>query len=163
MNSLTIHFVAAALLFVSEPAATVLFAEEPLVIGSLKKNADSLAIKSDKTGCRLEIDSATGIGSITIKPSAGSWPNQVTLAINLKSLEGLDITTQATRVHTALGGKTVEVYRKSNTGKWEADKAGKAPTIKITQAHGVIEIVIPASLLTDKEPFVEIQWVDIYR
>lgn len=163
MNSLTMHFVAATLLSLSGTAASVLFAEDPSVVGSLKKSADSLVIKTDKKGCRLEVDSATGIGSITIKPSTDHWPQQVTLAINLKSLEGLDITTQATRLHTALGSKTVEVYRKSNTGKWEADKAGKPSTIKITQAGGVIEIVLPASPLADQEPFVEIQWVDAYR
>ena len=130
---------------------------------SLSRPADTLRVVPLKTAVRLEIHSASGIGKLKITRGIDAWPKRLVLSIDLKSLEGLDLTTDRLRLHTSLGGQTVEVSQLDPGGKWLVllDTHGYATSIR--NAAGRIEIEFPAKVLSEDLKTFEVQWIDAYR
>ena len=94
-----------------------------------------------------------GIGRAVVTRTGEHWPIRLALHLKLKALEGITLSTDRLSLSSFLPSCDHEA-------SWEG-RDGLAASI--TRQGDVIEVVVPAELLTDNPQQFSIQWVDWYR
>lgn len=145
---------------------------------SVRATADGadarLSIREDDATTVVDVTSQRGIGRATLARSAGVWPKAIALRLHLTGLESLEIrvgdrTIAWSVASTGTHETTVTLKsdgRETTLGK-DSPYHGKIrlvarePTIPLRD--GYFELRLPAKLLEENPPDLQLQWIDFYR
>ncbi len=106
--------------------------------------ADTIRLQQQKGSLQILIDSPGGIGSGSVTRKAGRWPENITLRLHLRDLEGFRIHNGTDEITGFLGNPGPDALRIEKTGEW-------------------IEVTVPEKLLEHNPPLLSFHWVDFYR
>lgn len=145
--------------------------------------------RTDNKTITLLLGSQSGIGSVELAPQSGAWPEQVTLKIAVKGLEGFELSNGKSTLSISLSSNDLEAApRQSISGLFPiVPKSGEPEQTKIihesiTPEHQAwatvrrfppectrspdvasVEIDLPADFLTSQSESLTVSWVDFYR
>ncbi len=127
---------------------------------------EEVKIRTVKGGVALRIHSPGGMGHITIDRQGETWPQNVTLEIDIKELEGVTAKTDAVsiqsgRKHADTGEVSDLKTKKTTLSKKPADRFKIKRAMLDKKPHIVIQL--PPVLLQSKARSIRVQWVDFYR
>lgn len=107
------------------------FGEEPALIDvTLDKPGDTVTVTQADDRVLIDVTSPTGIGGLEAKLTGGAWPEQVTVRLRLRGLEGLEI---------RYGDITL------STGMASSGAPGPGLMLSITQPDGTIDSASPSA------------------
>lgn len=113
----------------------------------------------------IDITSPTGIGSAAIEKTAGQWPSNIVMRLQVKGLESFKFRYADTVIDVSVsshGDDAVsEVYTQSGT--MGTVSAGDPYWIAVTPGDGYFDLAVPADFLKSGENQFTIEWIDFYR
>ena len=133
----------------------------------------------------LVIQSASGIGSLEVSPTAGVWPARMTLRLHLQGLESLELDNGRQKLLTHISSSDPLPARwhwapRRGEGKAKADEPELlatehplCPSLQIVTERnekppsiplrGYFQVVVPPGFLTPTTPTMTVRWIDFYR
>jgi hypothetical protein len=152
-----------------QPAAT----GAPFTVTLAKAN-DRAQVGGDAEYVTVDIFSATGIGSATLRWSVDQVPPALQLKLHLTGLEALRLHDGATDVVAAVASRPpYPVTATAGDGTALAPGDALWPTIEIVAAggqaaaiplqDGYFRVEVPTALLTGDAHALQVSWIDFYR
>lgn len=114
----------------------------------------------------IDITSPTGIGSARIEKTAGAWPPQITLRLQLKGLESLKFTYADRTVALEVSSSGAGEVRESVTIGAEAATPLTADSpywMQVTPSSGYFDVAVPPDFFTRGVDQFVAEWIDFYR
>ncbi len=138
---------------------------------------DTVKVDAEEKRTCFSIRSPRGIGQAVIQREADSWPEKIAIHLHLKGLEGFRISDGATTLHASVSSSGVPLIRTwkgneedkpldSKSPYWLniklVDQDGN-PATEIPLKKGVIELQVPAALISNAPEKLTVHWIDFYR
>lgn len=145
----------------------------------LREKSGTSSVDLSPAGQVITIDSPRGIGTAKLLKKSGEWPRRLEVRLNIAGLESLWIRAGAVQVQAVVpsrGTPLALLSRKSDDGRLEVlpktdphapvvrflDREGK-PAKVVPNQGGIVQVVLPAALLTPECDSLELEWVDFFR
>jgi hypothetical protein len=118
-----------------------------------RKPADKVVLATEDGKTILDVFSADGIGSATVRRAGTQWLEKLTVRLHLQNLEMISLSTGKLALKSRLGGD-----------QWEQSPQGNAVTkAEIRNIGNAIEVEVPDVLLRDNPDEMKIEWINEYR
>ena len=129
----------------------------------LQKPGDSVGITSTADAARITITSERGIGTAKLVLTGHQWPTHLILHLNLKDLEGFEMSNGIIRINTFRQSPRQIPYWKVGRNEKPSDPPDGTLEVVITKTDDAIEIVVPKEMLEGNPQEIRFGWIDFYR
>lgn len=130
----------------------------------------TVRLVQDKEGLDVEIVSLSGIDTVTITRIAGQWSSPITLQLNLKGLEHLEVTAGDQTQHWGVSAAQPNEFRTwTNENGAEITLPPDSPRYSpVRREHSSIQndgyaVTLPAGLLESNPESITVRFIDFYR
>ena len=128
----------------------------------LGRQGDTAAVTVSNGTAIVAIHSTSGIGRARITAPDGRWPRGLIVRIDVQMLEGFTVTDSRIFVESSLKAPASAPYWEGAPTNPPTEPKGKIEMPMRKHAAG-IDVIIPASMLENAPPRLDITWVDWYR
>lgn len=150
--------------------------EEPAFIVITKNPEDQVDIQYENGTALIDVQSPSGIGSAAFELESGDMPENMTLQLHLKGLEGFRLTSARDQISASVSGGdpfnenqailtsgTESPLLPGNPLWMEIDIVSEQAEKKIPLEKGHFKVTIPLEFIQNAGKTFEIEWIDFYR
>lgn len=143
----------------------------------IKKNPDDqVDIQIENGAAQVDIQSPTGIGSVSFELVSGTMPGNITLRLHLTGLEQFRLTSAQDRISASVSsGDALGIQNESilSSGTeapllpghplWMEIEIVSDAEKKIPLEEGYFEVTVPGEFIQNAGKSFEVEWIDFYR
>jgi len=152
------------------PAGAGAQSAQPEFIVITKNPEDLVDIQMQDGAAQIDIQSPTGIGSASFELESGAMPENVTLRLHLKGLEGFRLLSARDQISASVSGDTQTILSSGTESPlspgdplWVEIEIVSEAEKKIPLDQGYFEVTVPQEFIRNAGEMFEIEWIDFYR
>lgn len=132
-------------------------------------------IQVENGAAQIDIQSPTGIGSASFELESGAMPQDITLRLHLKGLEGFRLSSARDQISASVSGEAAnadtQTIRSSGTESplspgdplWVEIEIVSEAEKNIPLEEGYFAVTVPQEFIWNAGNTFEIEWIDFYR